>query len=82
MQEDMNVIEKNRTWKLVDKPTNQKVIDLKWVYKTKFSLDCSINKLKARLVVKVYHQQSEVYFSYIFASIATHNTIMLLVVLA
>jgi len=52
MQEEMNMIQKNRTWKLVGKPTNQRVVGLKWVYVMKFYFDGSINKPKARLVFK------------------------------
>jgi len=47
------MIEKNRTWQLVDKPTNQKVIGLKQVYRTKFSLDGFVNKLKVDWLLKL-----------------------------
>ena len=44
----------NDTWQLVKKPDHRKVIGLKWVYKTKLNSDGSINKHKAKLVVKGY----------------------------
>ena len=43
MQEKIAMIEKNGTWKLIDKPLNQKVLGVKWVYRTKLNLDGSIN---------------------------------------
>jgi len=52
MKEELRMIEKNETWKLVKRPTNRKVIGVKWVFKTKLNPDGSINKHKARLVVK------------------------------
>ncbi|XP_034678911.1 uncharacterized protein LOC117909123 [Vitis riparia] len=52
MQEELSMIEKNNTWELVDRPTHKKVIGVKWVYKTKLNSDGSVNKHKAKLVVK------------------------------
>ena len=36
----------------MDKPTHKRAIGVKWVYRTKLNSDGSINKHKARLVVK------------------------------
>jgi hypothetical protein len=52
MKEELFMIEINKTWELVDRPQNRKVIGVKWVYRTKLNVDGSINKHKARLVVK------------------------------
>ncbi|RVW82656.1 Retrovirus-related Pol polyprotein from transposon RE1 [Vitis vinifera] len=52
MQEELNMIDKNNTWELVDRPSHKKPIGVKWVYRTKLNSDGSINKHKARLVVK------------------------------
>ncbi|KAG8472464.1 hypothetical protein CXB51_034185 [Gossypium anomalum] len=54
MANEIAMIKKNQTWKLVDKPANRKVIGVKWVYKAKQNADGSLNKLKARLVVKAH----------------------------
>ena len=54
MKEELAVIEKNQTWELVEKPKDRKIIGLKWVFKTKLNFDGSMNKHKARLVVKGY----------------------------
>ena len=52
MNEELHMIEKNKTWKLVDRPQDRKDIGVKWVFKTKLNVDGSINKHKARLVLK------------------------------
>lgn len=52
METEIKMIKKNKTWELVDKPKDRKVIGVKWVYKTKLNPDGSIKKYKARLVVK------------------------------
>lgn len=81
MKEEMKMIEKINTWPFVNKPKNQKVINVKWVYTTKLNPNGFVNKLKARLVVKYYFQQYGIDFLYIFAPNARHDTIILLVVL-
>ena len=52
MKEELRMIEKNDTWELVDIAQHRKVIGVKWVHRTKLNADGSINKYKARLVVK------------------------------
>ena len=52
MEEELSMIQKNKTWELVDKPKDKKVIGMKWVIRTKLNLDYSINKNKARLILK------------------------------
>ena len=54
MVEEMKAIEKNETWEMVDLPEGKNAIGLKWVFKTKFAANGSIQKHKARLVAKGY----------------------------
>ncbi|KAL4354255.1 hypothetical protein GQ457_06G039790 [Hibiscus cannabinus] len=82
MQEEIRMISKNDTWKLVDKPKNKKVIGVKWVYRVKLNSDGSINKHKARFVVKGYSQEFGVDFTETFAHVARFDTIRLLIALA
>ncbi|KAL4376745.1 hypothetical protein GQ457_02G023970 [Hibiscus cannabinus] len=70
MKEELSMIEKNKTWELVDRPQDRKVIEVKWVYRTKLNVDGSINKNKARLVVKDYAQVFGVDYSETFALVA------------
>jgi len=55
MVKELEVIEKKRTWKLVDKC----FIDVKWVFKVKFILDGTIVKHKTGLVAKGFLQNRE-----------------------
>jgi hypothetical protein len=82
MQEELRMIEKNDTWVLMDKPLHKKAIGVKWVYRTKQNADGSINKYKARLVVKGYAQVFSVDFSETFAPVARLDTIRLLLAVA
>ncbi|KAL8112746.1 hypothetical protein AgCh_020161 [Apium graveolens] len=54
MEEEMLAIERNDTWELIDAPEDKNVIGLKWVFRTKYNADGSIQKHKARLVAKGY----------------------------
>ena len=56
MQDELDMIDKNGTWQLVDRPRNCKVIGVKWISKTKLNHDGKICKHKDKLVVKGYTQ--------------------------
>eukprot|EP00253_Pinus_taeda_P033287 PITA_33287 len=57
MDEEINAIERNKTWDLVEIPKGKEVIGVKWVYKTKSNAEGKIERHKERLVVKGYKQQ-------------------------
>ena len=63
LKEELAMIAKNQTWMLVDKPTHENVIGVKWIFKTKLNVDGKINKHKARLVVKGYSQEVGIDFT-------------------
>ena len=57
MDDEIGMIEKNKTWELVKLPKEKEVIGLKWIYKTKYNEDGSVQKHKARLVARGYSQE-------------------------
>ncbi|PKI72239.1 hypothetical protein CRG98_007376 [Punica granatum] len=78
MMEELNMIEKNQTWDLVERPQDRKAIEVKWVNRTKLKPDGSVNKYKVRLVVKGYAQIWGVDYSETFAPVARLDVIRLL----
>ena len=66
----------------VNLPKGQKIIGVKWIYKTKLNEKREIDKFKARLVVKGYNQKYGVDYQEIFAPVARQNTIRLVISLA
>ena len=82
MVEELRSIEKNETWQMVNLPSNKRVIDVKWVYKTKMKPNGEIAKYKARLVAKGFLQQPGLDFNEIYAPVARIETVKLIVALA
>ena len=67
MLTELDAIERNGTWKLVPRPKKRKIIGTRWIYKTKYKADGSLQKHKARLVAKGYAQSPGVHFDETFA---------------
>jgi hypothetical protein len=52
MKEEIDSIHRNDTWELTKLPHEKKKIGTKWVYKTKYNSDKSVERHKVRLVAK------------------------------
>ena len=70
MNEELDQIEKNKTWELVPKPQDKNVLGTKWVFKNKVNENGQVIRNKARLVCKGYAQVEGVYFEETFAPMA------------
>lgn len=62
MDTEYQSLMKNNTWELVDLPPGKKSISCKWIFKTKYKEDGSIDKHKTRLVGKGYAQKEGIYY--------------------
>ncbi|KAJ8643177.1 hypothetical protein MRB53_004925 [Persea americana] len=54
--EEVQALQTNRTWILVPRPANTNIVVSKWVFRTKYLPNGSIERLKAHLVAKGYTQ--------------------------
>ena len=52
MVDELQALEKNHTWDLVDLPLEKSVVGSKWFYKIKTYWDGSVEQYKARLVAR------------------------------
>jgi hypothetical protein len=75
MQKEYDALIKNGTWRLVDPPIGIKPIGSKWIYKSKYKDDGSLDKHKARLVAKGYVQKEGIDYIETFAPTAKWGTI-------
>jgi hypothetical protein len=82
MNQEIDSIEKNKTWDLVDLPRHKKSIGVKWVYKTKLNEKGQIEKHKARLVAQGFSQQPGIDYGETFAPVARLDTVRSLMAIA
>lgn len=82
MVEEIKVTKKNETWDMVDLPAYKNVIKLRWVFKTIFAIEWSIQKYKARFLAKSYAQQHNIDFKEVFSPIACFEIVRIVLALA
>nr|GFC02472.1 retrovirus-related Pol polyprotein from transposon TNT 1-94 [Tanacetum cinerariifolium] len=82
MDREIEMIEKNQTWQLVELPKDAKCIRVKWVFKTKLNERGEIENHKARLVAKGYGQEYGIDYTEVYAPVARMDTIRLMLALA
>ncbi|RZC15548.1 Copia protein isoform B [Glycine soja] len=75
MEEELRAIERNQIWDLVDLPSNQSPIDVKWIFKLELKQNGSVAKHKARLVARGFLQKAGLDYSEVFALVARLETI-------
>lgn len=71
MANELDAMELNNTWSVVNLPKEKHSIGCKWVYKIKCKYDGSIDRYKARLVAKRYTQQEWLDFISLVANLVT-----------
>jgi hypothetical protein len=75
MNQEIDSIEKSKTWDFFDLPKHKTSIGVKWVYKTKLNEKGQIEKHKARLVDKGFSQQLGIDYGETFAPVARLDTV-------
>src|SRR3954469_1980747 len=82
MCEEFDTLQCNRTWQLVPRPPRANVITGKWVFRVKTRPDGSLERYKARWMVRGFHQRAGMDFTDTFAPVVKLGTIRAVLQLA
>jgi hypothetical protein len=82
MVEQMDALDKNEAWDIVELPAGRKSVGSKWLFKKKFNAQGKVEKYKARLVAKGYSQVEGIDFGEIFSPVAKLTSIIFLLSIA
>lgn len=82
MQPEFKALQDNHTWDIVELPKGKKPIDFKWVCKIKQKSESSVERYKARLVVKGYTQKYGIDFQETFSPVIKMSIVRCIISLA
>jgi hypothetical protein len=82
INDEMDSLISNNTWKLVDLPPGCKTIGCKWVLRRKLKPDGTIEKFKTRLVAKGFKQKENIDFFDTFSLVTKITSFRLLIAIA
>lgn len=82
MNKELTALKDNKTWEITTLPPNKKAVGCKWIYKTKFKPDGSVERYKARLVILGSKQVYGIDYLDTFSLVARLTTIRTFLVVA
>jgi hypothetical protein len=82
MVEEYDSIVRNDVWEVVPRPVKKSVVTSRWLYKTKYVADGSIEKHKARFMARGFSQIEGVDYDETFTPVARYTSIRSIIAIA
>ena len=82
IEEEIDSLEENKVWEVVDRPSNRRIVDGRWVFRVKGNAKGELDRFKARYVAKGFSQVQGVDYEEIFAPVARFDSLRLLLAIA
>jgi hypothetical protein len=81
MKDEMKFMSTSDAWDLVEIPKGAKIVDCKWVYKTKHDCKGNIERFKARHVVKGFTQRDGIDYTKTFSPVSSKDSFRIIMAL-
>ncbi|XP_071713072.1 uncharacterized mitochondrial protein AtMg00820-like [Rutidosis leptorrhynchoides] len=82
IKSEIDSILQNHTWELVDLPPGCKPLGYRWIFKKKLKPDDTIDKYKARLVIKGYRQREGLHYFDTYSPVTRITSIRMVLAIA
>jgi len=82
IKSEIDSLESNKTWELIDLPKGCRPIRSKWIFKKKLRADGTIDKYKARLVIRGFDQRKGIDYFDTYSPVTKIATIKALIAIA
>jgi hypothetical protein len=82
MEDEYATLQDNHTWDLVPRPAGSNVVTGKWIFKHKFHADGSLDRYKARWVLRDFTQRPGVDYDETFSPVVKPATVQIVLTLA
>ena len=81
MEDELRSMSTNKVWDLVEIPDGVKLVDCKWVHKTKHDSKGKVDRFKARLVAKGFTQNEGIDYNETFSPVSTKDSFRIVMAL-
>ena len=81
MKDELNSMDQNRVWELVEFPKGCKRVGCKWVFKTKQGSNGNFERYKTRLVAKGFTQKGGIDYKETFSPVSKKDSLRIILAL-